>query len=256
MRLSDRQLRKRLGAKERVFYTERELQETIRKARRAFVEGEAESLMSYAEFLYQQSRYIRKRWWILQGMLLIWLWLVLQMTVGSLQVQRCMGIGASLFAVLLLPELWKNRNANAMEVESVSYYSLRQIYAARILAFAFVDFMMLSAFALPVVLTGKAPAGDMMTQFFLPYLVSCCICFRVLYDNKAGSEIAALLLCAAWCALWTQIVLNERIYGAISWPVWAVMTIAAAFYLGYCVWKGQSSCTGMWEERPYGIENV
>lgn len=30
--------------------------------------------ISYAEFLYQQSRYIHKRWWVLQGLLLLLLY--------------------------------------------------------------------------------------------------------------------------------------------------------------------------------------
>ena len=77
MSLSDHQLKKHLGAKDKVIYIEKGLQETIRKSRAAFEESEAEELISHAEFLYQQSRYIHKRWWILQGALLFLLWLTL-----------------------------------------------------------------------------------------------------------------------------------------------------------------------------------
>lgn len=247
MRLSDYRIKKRLGIDKKVIYSEKKLQETIRRSKEVFAEREAENSVSGIEFLYLQSRYIHKRWWILQGVILFLLWLVLQIGGSSFYVQRMMGIAASLFAILLLPELWKNRNANALEIESISFYSLRQIYSARIFAFALVDFLLLCAFTLSVVLSGKVPAEEMMVQFFLPYIVTCCICFRVLSGNKSGSEAFALFLCLIWCAVWTEIILNENIYETVSMPIWFVMTVIAVFYLIYCVYKGQSSCLKMWE---------
>lgn len=241
------QLRKCLGADCAVSYTEEKLQETIEKSKAAFAKSEAETYTSYVEFLYQQSRYIHKRWWILQGMLLLLLWLALKLTESGFYTQRSMGVAASLFAILLLPELWKNQNANALEIESASYYSLRQIYSARIFVLALADFVLLCAFVFPVVLAGRLPAEEMMIQFFLPYLVSCCICFRVLFGNRSGSEAFALFLCVVWCAVWTKIVLNEKVYGMISLPVWFAMTIAALLYLMYCVYKGTNGCAKIWE---------
>lgn len=247
MSLSDNQLKKQLGAKNKALYTEEKLQETIWKAKTAFAENEAEDFISHAEFLYQQSKYIQKRWWILQGLILFLLWILLQVTESNSYMQRCMGVAASLFAILLLPELWKNRNVKALEIESVSFYSLRQIYSARILAFAFVDCLLLGTFALPILMSGKLLAEELMIQFFLPFIVSCCICFRVLCSNRFGSEIFALFLCVVWCTVWMQIVLNEKIYGLISLPVWFGMTGAAVLYLGYCVYRGQNGCMGIWE---------
>ena len=255
MSLSNNQLKKLLGAKNKVLCSEEKMQDTICKAKTAFVENEAEDFITHAEFIYQQSKYIHKRWWILQGVILGFLWLFLQETQSSFYIQRCMGVAASLFAILLLPELWKNRNENALEIESVSFYSLRQIYSARMLAFAFVDCLLLGAFALPILMTGKVMIQELVIQFFLPFIVSCCICFRVLYSNKIGSEIFALLLCVVWCAVWTQIVLNEKIYGLISLPAWSIMTGVSVFYLGYCVYKGQNDCMKMWEEIQDGIKN-
>lgn len=256
MSLSNYQLKKQLGTKSKIIYTEKRLQTTLQKSKAAFAENEAEDFISYAEFLYQQSKYIHKRWWILQGVLLFLFWIILQLTESNYYIQRCMGIAASAFAVLLLPELWKNRNANALEIESVTYYSLRQIYSARIFAFALIDFLMLCVFALTVMLNGKIFLEEMMIQFFLPYIVTCCICFRILYSNRIGSEIFTLILCIAWCTIWTQIVLNEKIYDAVSLPIWILMTVIAALYLIYCVHKGPSCCTKMWEVNDYGIENI
>lgn len=247
MRVSNRQIRKRLGVERTVFYTGDNLQETIEKSTAAFVQGEAEAVTSQAEFLYQQSRYIHKRWWILQGLVLFLLWVVLEWTESSFYIQRGMGVVASLFAVLLLPELWKNRNANALEIESASFYSLRQIYAARIFAFALVDFLLLGAFVSAVVFTGRLSVEVMVIHFFLPYLVNCCICFRVLFDGRNGSQTLALCLCAFWCMAWTQIVLHEKVYEMISRPMWFIMTTVAVLYLVYCINKGKNSCAKMWE---------
>lgn len=255
MRLSNHQLKKRLGTKKVVLYSEEKMQETICKAKTAFVENEAEDMISHAEFIYQQSRYIHKRWWILQGVVLGILWLVLQLTQSTFYIQRCMGVTSSLFAILILPEFWKNINQNALEIESVSFYSLKQIYSARILAFALVDCLLLGAFAVPILLTGKLLIEELIIQFFLPFLVSCCICFKVLYSNRAGSEIFAVFLCGVWCAVWTQIVLNEKIYEMISLPVWSIMTGISAFYLWYCIYRGQTGCMRMWEETLDGIKN-
>lgn len=247
MRASDYKIKKIMNAECSLVYKEEQLQKTIQCSKEAFEENETEDFLSYAEFLYQQGKYIHKRWWAMQGMLLLLLWCMLELTESNFYVQRGMGIAAALFAILLLPELWKNRNACALEVEGASYYSLRQIYAARISVFALVDFMLLCAFALPAVLTKRVPAEEMMIQFFLPFLVTCCICFQALYSKRAESEAFALALCGVWCIVWTQMVLNEKVYKAISLPIWCAMTVIAALYLVYCIRRGQSRCEKMWE---------
>lgn len=250
MRVSDNQIKQYLKKKECVCWNESRLQETIRESKAAFYEGEVEYVLSKAEFLYWQGKYIRKRWWIMQGGVLLLLLRLFELSGLGFPVQRAMGVASSLFAVLLLPELWKNRNTNAMEIECSAYFSLRQIYAARIFLSALVDFLLLCLFSMTAVLTGKMPAEELIIQFFLPYLVTCCICFCTLYSKRAGSETFALLLCIVWCDVWTQFVLNERVYGAISKSVWFAMTAAAFLYLCYCIYRGQKNCKEMWEVKP------
>lgn len=36
-----------------------------------------------------------------------------------------MGVASSLFVILMIPELWKNRSCGCMEIEAASCYSLR-----------------------------------------------------------------------------------------------------------------------------------
>ena len=95
------------------FVRESAVLETIRGSENAFIKQE-DRLLTYAEFLYQQARYIGKRWWILQGLVLASLLFLLN-DAGGIYAQRTLGAGASLFAVLVIPELWKNRRTSAME---------------------------------------------------------------------------------------------------------------------------------------------
>lgn len=250
MRKSDEQIKRRLKETRNVVPDESRVQEAILKSKAAFYENEEGCLLSNAEFLYQQSRYIHKCWWGLQGGILLLLWLMLEVTESAFHIRRCMGIAAPLFAVLILPELWKNRGTNTVEIECTAYYSLRQIYAARIFLFALVDFLLLCVFSFTAILTGKMFAEEIVIQFFLPYIVTCCICFGTLYSRKISSETLALLLCIVWCAVWTQLVLNERVYEMISLPVWMTILVIAVLCLGYCIHRGQKHCDEMWEVKP------
>lgn len=252
MKLSDKQIREHLkreaggAAHAEGFQRERHVKETIRRSMNALYESEAEGTLSEWEFLYQQGRYIHKYLWLLQGAVLFALWSILKALGSGYYGQRCMGIGASLFAILLLPELWKNRSSNAMEIECAARYSLRQIYSARILLCALADMAMLSVFLLTVVLNEKAVLLEVAVQFFLPYMVTCCICFRTLYSRRFGSEAVSMLMCMVWTVIWTELVLNERIYGAVSGGVWIAMLAVTALYLGYCIYRGQRKCGAMW----------
>lgn len=250
MNLSKKQIQTYLGTKALISYQEQKLWSTVQAAKTAFYESEANAPLTRLEFLYQQSLYIRKHWWALQAGILLLLWLTLEFSGSdSFLPKSMMGASAPLFALLILPELWKNRSANALEIECTACYSLRQIYGARIFLFALVDFLLLGIFSLTAVGTGKLPAEDLIIQFILPYLVTCCICFHTLYSRRINSEAFAVFLCMVWYFLWMGFLLNETIYQAITLPLWLVMTIIAALYLGYCIRAGQKSCKTIWEVK-------
>lgn len=227
---------------------EAKINETIERAKAAFYENEAAGFLSKLGFLYQQGRYVHKYWWVVQGVLLIGLWWILSCTDSSFYIQRSMGIAAPLFVVLILPELWKNRNSEAMEVECSTYYHLRQVYAARMLIFALVDLFMLSMFCIAASFTVQMGVCEFVIQFFIPFNVSCCICFRMLYSNKVASETFSILLCMVWAAVWVRVVLTDKVYNAISVSVWLCMFAVSVMYLCYCIVKGQRSFEKIWEE--------
>lgn len=229
---------------------ESEIQRTIAVSKAAFISGESEKTISHMEFLYQQSRYIKKRWWMLQGLLLIFLCWFLHFTVSDFLIRRTLGTVASLFVILILPELWKNHSNNAMEVECTTLYSLRQIYAARLTLFAGVDILLLTLFFVSTSFVARLTLLEMLIQFLLPFNVTCCICFRCLYSKIINTEALSILLCVFWIGLWTLIILNDAVYYKISVPMWAGLLAASFLYMGYTLCRGQKLWQNTLEVKP------
>lgn len=221
---------------------------TIRISEKAF--AESRSRMSYFEFLYTQLRFIHKRWWILQAVLLLSTGFLLQWMERDFGIRRCLGIAAPLFAVLILPELWKNRSFDAMEIEGTTFYTLRQIYAARITLFAGMDVLLISFFYASASANAVISLWELTTEFLLPFCISCCICLHCLYHDRSGSEIVPLFLCFVWASVWLLIVLDDRIYSKISALGWSLLLAAAISFLAYSILRGQKSIQTQWEAKP------
>ena len=226
------------------------IQKAINASKAAFLEAEAERTVSPTEFLYQQCRYIKKHWWLIQGLLLLFVCLFLHFSETDISMRRSLGVAAPLFVILIFPELWKNRTYDAMEVEGTTFYTIRQVYAARMTLFAGVDLLLLTAFFLCTSFVTRLTAWDLMIQFVLPFNVSCCIAFQSLYTHRIGSEAFSILLCSIWTGLWVMVVLNDAVYHAISVPVWIGLLIASFAYLAYSIHKGQKSIYQTWEVKP------
>lgn len=249
MNAFDRELRARARALDTPV-DEGRLRETARRSQQAFLACEAERPLSWFEFLYEQSAFLQKRWWAAQGGLLLALLALLCCTHSDLYIQRSLGTAGPLFALAMLPELWKNQRSDALEVEGAAYYSLRQIYAARMLLFALADAALLSLFFAAAHCALALSLFDLLTQFFLPFAVTCCICFRTLCSRRFHSELFALLLCSVWVGVWTMIVLTPAVYDAVTAPAWCGVLALAAVYLGYCAVRVWQNCETIWEGTP------
>lgn len=82
---------------------------------------------SYFEFLFEQFKFIKKRWWILQGGILVLLWILLVDSDGGANTERTLGAMSVMFSVMIIPEIWKNRSFSAVEIEKTAFYSLRDL---------------------------------------------------------------------------------------------------------------------------------
>lgn len=214
---------------------EARLAETVMMSRKIFFEREQIRTASFMDFFFMQVSYIRKRWWVLQLLTLLVLWGILYTSGSGYFAQRGMGVLSSAFATLVIPELWKNRSSGSVEIEGAAFYSLRQVYAARMLCFAMVDAVFLSVFCLVVSATVRITAMEMVVQFFLPFAVTCCICFGMLCSRRFGTEYIAVALSMLWIAVWVLVILDDRVYHAVTGPVWISLLLGACFYLAAAI---------------------
>lgn len=232
---------------------ESKIQKTIAVSKEAFLSEESEQTVSHIEFLYQQCKFIKKRWWLMQGLLLAFVCFLINNSETDFTVRRILGLTGPLFVILIYPEIWKNRSYDALEIECTTFYTLRSIYAARLTLFAWVDMALLSAFYAVATLLSRMTLWEMLTQFMLPFNVTCCICFRTLYSKRINSQALSLLLCVLWAGAWSVLVLNDAVFRAISVPTWVSLLAASVFFMGYTLYRGQRVWQNIMEVKPLWI---
>lgn len=228
---------------------EEHIKTTIERAKGTFYQNQSIKVTSYQEFLFAQFGYIEKRWWFYQSIIMTFLLIALTQTNNNPKMWKETAILIPLFVVMIIPELWKSKRCHTMEVENSSYFSLRQIYSTRMILFAMVDFTLLSLFFMMASITLKITIWDMIIQFMLPFLVTCCICFRVLCSKKFNSEFTAVILCLFWSAVWTLIVINQKLYLSVAKPIWIILITFSVVYLWYAVKKTLKNCVSCMEEE-------
>lgn len=226
---------------------EQKIAETVRKSIEAYCLAEQERILTYWEFLWVQLRLIRKKWWVFQILSLILLWAVLPSVQVEQLEQRILGVVASLFIILIIPELWKNQTYQSMEIEATSYYSLRQIYAARMLLFGIVDIVLITVFCMSAVFTQDILFSQLLMQFIFPMTVTAAICFGILCSKYPSGETTAIMMCIAWSAIWLVVILNEKIYTAITFPLWLVFIGIAFAFLAHAIYRTLHCCNLYWE---------
>lgn len=233
----------------KIIPNEQKVAETVRRSIEAYFSAEQECLLTYWEFLWAQLRLIRKRWWIFQILLLILLWAVLPSVQAVQHIQRMFGVAASLFIILIIPELWKNQTYQSMEIETTSYYSLRQIYAARMLLFGIVDIVLITLFCISAAIARNILFSQLLMQFLFPMTVTAVICFGILCSKYPFSETTAIIMCIAWSTLWLVFILNDKIYTAITFPLWLAFIGIAFSFLVFTIYRTLHCCNNHWEVK-------
>ena len=238
----------------KIFTDEQRIQETIKKSIDSFCSSEQDRLLNYWDFLWEQFKLIRKRWWIGQFLLLFVLWMALPSLQSNQFAQRTMGIIASLFVILIIPELWKNKTYQSMEIEGASYYSLRQIYAARMLIIGVVDITLITFFCGLSSVVWNITFAQLVVQFILPMVITSYICFCILYSKHSFRETFAITMCIVWSAIWAFIVMNEMIYALIAFPLWFAILGVVLLLLAYTIYRTINCSNDYWEVNTNGIE--
>lgn len=234
--------------------TEDKIQETIYKSKEIFYQKEQERILTYWEFLWTQYRLIQKRWWLFQAILLAVTAAVVPVMQEQYYMQRSVGIAGVLFIILVIPELWKNKNFHCMEVEAAAYFSLKQIYAARMLLFGIADVFLLTIFCGTMQGKMHITFAELMIQFLFPMTVTACICFGMLCSPHIANEAVSVALCMIWSAVWWLITVNEGVYTAIVFPVWLLLFGIAVIFLTVVIYKILHDYSRCWEGKMDGIE--
>ena len=165
---------------------EEHVQATIAAASASFVRAESEMPMATHTFLRIQLALIHKRWWLAQALLLVLVALALPGLAEIELMARGLGVTAALFVILVIPEFARNSSANAMEIEGTTHYTLRHIYAARLVLFGGVDLVILTGFCGALTLALQLSLATLVTQFLLPLVTTACLCFAVLSSPRAA----------------------------------------------------------------------
>ena len=234
---------------------EEKILETIGKSKELFFLCEQQHPIHYVEFLIAQFQLIRKRWWVLQMLMLGLVFIILPNMQNKTSMIRILGVIGVLFVVLIIPEFWKNKSYDCMQIEGTCLYSLRQIYTARMIWFGVIDMFILTFFCMTI--RGKLGLAtvELFVQFLFPMLVAACICFGTLCSNIPANEGTAILFCLLWNVVWCFIILNEAVYEAITFPIWCALFVFFIAFLAGAVYKTVHDCNKYWEVDLGGITN-
>lgn len=223
---------------------------TIAAARASFIQAEAETPLPFHIFLRAQLQLIQKRWWLAQGALLLALALALP-SLSAFTLCRSLAVAAALFVILLVPECAKNRTYDCLEIECTTYYSLRHIYAARLLLFGLVDIVLITGFCCAAARVYALPFFTLLTQFLLPLTVTAGLCFAIL-ANRRGNGPFAIVVCLLASGAWWLLLLNDRLYQAITVPIWLTLFVASLAFLVVVIHRWMTASTKQWEGSLHG----
>lgn len=231
---------------------EEHVQATIAAARASFVRAESEMPMATHTFLRIQLALIHKRWWLAQALLLVLVALALPGLAEIALMARGLGVTAALFVILVIPEFARNSSANAMEIEGTTHYTLRHIYAARLVLFGGVDLVILTGFCGALTLALQLSLATLVTQFLLPLVTTACLCFAVLSSPRAAQGTVAICACLFWSGVWWLIVANDGLYSQIALPLWLVLFALSLLALAIFARRYLKHATEQWEGQPHG----
>ena len=222
---------------------EKHVQATVAAARASFVRAESEMPMATHTFLRIQLALIQKRWWLA---------LALPGLAEIALMARGLGVTAALFVILVIPEFARNSSANAMEIEGTTHYTLRHIYAARLVLFGGVDLVILTGFCGALTLALQLSLATLVTQFLLPLVTTACLCFAVLSSPRAAQGTVAICACLFWSGVWWLIVANDGLYSQIALPLWFVLFALSLLALAIFARRYLKHATEQWEGQPHG----
>lgn len=210
---------------------------TVFKAKELIIKKDLIKRIDFAEFIIFQMKIMRKRWWVLQAALLLLACQWLYISGDANYIYRGLSIFATLFVILIIPELWGNMKYKSMEIEDASLFNLRNVYAAKLIAFGIVDTIFLSFFCTAATQLQNVLFVDILKQFVFPVMIAATICMMVFSCRNPFSELTTVVICIVANLIWVTIVLNESIYCKITFWIWICLFAVSFLLIIYSVYK-------------------
>lgn len=117
------------------------------------------------------------------------------------------------------------------------------------LLFGIVDTVLITFFCWLSFAALNAALSQILVQFILPMAVTACICFGMLCSKHRFSETVAVMMCTGWSGIWLFIVLNERIYDLITYPMWIAFLGIALLFTAFTIYRTLHCYNDYWEKN-------
>uniref|UniRef100_I5AR94 ABC-2 family transporter protein n=1 Tax=Eubacterium cellulosolvens (strain ATCC 43171 / JCM 9499 / 6) TaxID=633697 RepID=I5AR94_EUBC6 len=231
------------GGIDRTIYRACEILDTVTQVKR----------IGFIEFVANQIRFMKKKWWILQSILLFFACEWISISGDTDYTYRGLSILASLFVILIIPEFWKNIECGSFEIEEASVFDLRSVYAAKFIAFGVVDTVLLTFFCVLATQLQGFLFADVLKQFVFPVMIAAAICLLSFSSKKRYSEVTTMMLCVISNLAWMILAMNESVYSEITPLVWIGLFGFCSFIIIYCVSKSLRRSGEYWEVWIHGL---
>ncbi|OPJ61444.1 hypothetical protein [Clostridium oryzae] len=216
-------------------YSQKKLEETVLKSKSIFEENAQKKKASEWEFLISQFFIIKKSFWILQALVIVifisWVNIFNSSEISG-DVSVYFAVFVPLFVISAIPEVWKNIQFRALEIENTTYFTLKKVYVARILIIGMYDLLLASILLCTIAYITSTPLYMLIIYFLVPFNTTCCICFIALGSKRRlNSSSFAVSLCTIWTGICYGLAKNIKIYEMVQEKLWYVLIMLSFVYL-------------------------
>lgn len=244
---------RKIPQRDEVFPSQEAIDKTVFKVTEMIEAEEKITRIGFVEFLTVQMRIMKKRWWILQGALLFFAGEWIAVSGDTDYSYRGLSILASLFVILVIPELWKNIEYRSLEIEECSLFNLRRVYAAKLIAFGAIDTILLTFFCIIASRIQDILFADMLKQFVFPVMISATICLLSFSSKRRCSEVTTMIVCGIANVIWMVTAMNETVYSKITPVIWGGLFGVCICLMVYSVRKVLQKRMEYWEVQINGL---
>lgn len=177
---------------------EKQLNKTIQSSITIMNTNSSTTNTDFLGFVLDQIRYMRKSSIYLQCLLAVIMLGLMIMLRNDPVMQRQIGALTPLFIIGIIPELWRNRKSQSMEIEGTTYFSLRKVYSARLLFFTVLDTLLFTIIIVVGFLYLDMDFWSLATQYILPFNITAAFSFTLLSNHVLNTESFAFLTCLVW----------------------------------------------------------